>query len=183
MKILLSIGYYMVLGFVIVLALILFAPVLPIGGNIDTKVVLSGSMEPEIPVGSVVVIKPAQEYFTDDVITFGSDSDGNIPTTHRIIEKRLESGIAYFKTKGDANPKPDTREVRETAVLGKVVATIPFLGYVIDFAKKPLGFFLLIIIPGAIVVLDELRKIFVEVRQMRRRKIDTKKPDVTNGEQ
>lgn len=170
MKILLSIGYYLVLIFVIVLALILFAPALPIGGNIDTKVVLSGSMEPSIKVGSVIVIRPANEYFAGDVITYGDDSEGNIPTTHRIIDKRIEGGVSIFKTKGDANPKPDAIEVRENDVIGKVLFSIPLLGFVIDFAKTPIGFALLIIVPGAIVILDEIRKIIREIILMRRKK-------------
>ena len=83
-----------------------------------------------------------------------------------------------YKTKGDANDDPDVREVREGEVIGKVLFSIPFLGYMIDFAKKPIGFGLLIIIPAVIVMFDEVRKIWREVKKMR-----TKRPPEAGAEE
>src|SRR3989338_8215020 len=65
-------------------ASLFFAPLLPIKGNIEIKIVKSGSMEPAIKTGSIVVIKPASLYGVGDVITFGEDSRTTYPTTHRI---------------------------------------------------------------------------------------------------
>jgi len=170
MKILLKIGYYVILLVIISIAVILIAPVFPITGNIETKVVLSGSMEPEIKVGSVVVLRPVGEYDIGDIVTFGRDTRNNIPTTHRIIDERIEGNTTYFKTKGDANDDPDAREITKSDIQGKVLFSIPLLGFLIDFAKRPLGFALLIIIPGGIIVLDEVRKIYREVIIMRRKR-------------
>jgi len=170
MKIFLKIGYYLLLIIIVAVAVILFLPVVPISGNIETKVVLSGSMEPAISVGSVVVLKPTDEYNIDDVVTFGRDTNTSIPTTHRIVDMRIEGENRYFKTKGDANDDPDAREITKESIQGKVLFSIPLLGYLIDFAKKPIGFALIIIIPAAIIILDEVRKIAREVIIMRRKK-------------
>ncbi len=138
------------------------ASMLPIPGNIEIKIVKSGSMEPTIPTGSLVVIKPVESYALRDVITFGEDSSTQIPTTHRIIATREENGT-LFSTKGDANEDPDTKEIRKAEIIGKVVTHVPYAGFVLDFAKKPLGFLLLIGIPAATIIIDELINIFREV--------------------
>ena len=72
-----------------------------------------------------------------------------------------------FTTKGDANEDSDTNEIRQNDIHGKVLFNIPFLGYIIDLARKPLGFAVLIILPAIIVIYDEGMKIFSEVKKMR----------------
>ena len=170
LKFIFSALYYVVLVIVIAVAVVLVIPVLPIQGNIQTKVVLSGSMEPAIHVGSVIVIKPESSYTIGDVVTFGKDTKTNIPTTHRLVASHIENGVLLYTTKGDANEDPDPKEISQSEIEGKVLFSIPFLGYFIDFAKRPLGFFTIIIVPAAFIVLDELRKIYVEMRTMRRKK-------------
>ena len=170
MKVFLKIGYYLLVAIVVVVGTILLLPVVPIEGNIETKVVLSGSMEPAVHVGSVIVLRPQSEYYENDIVTFGDDTANKIPTTHRIVESRIQSDTTYFVTKGDSNDDPDPREITERDIKGKVLFSIPLLGYLIDFAKRPIGFALLIIVPGAIIVLDEVRKIAREVIIMRRKK-------------
>lgn len=166
-----NIGYYLFIVAVVVLALLLVASMVPIPGNFKTKIVLSGSMAPAIPVGSLVVIKSVAQYKIGDVITFGKDTKKDVPTSHRIVEMRAESGVMVYVTKGDANDDRDVAEVRESEVIGKVLFDIPYLGYVIDMARKPLGMLFLIIIPAAIVIGDEVRKIFSEVKRMRKKPI------------
>jgi len=162
--------YYILIGGIALIALLLVASIFPITGNYKVKIVLSGSMEPEITTGSIVAIKPAERYDIGDVITFGKDTKKDIPTTHRIVEAHAVEGIMFYQTKGDANDHPDAKEVREREIIGKVLFSIPLLGYVIDFAKKPLGFALLVVVPAGIIVVDELGKIYREVRRMRREK-------------
>lgn len=145
------------------------ASMLPIPGNIEIKIVKSGSMEPTIPTGSLVVIKPAENYTLRDVITFGADTRIQIPTTHRIVATREENGT-WYTTKGDANEDPDTKEIRKAEIIGKVMTHVPYAGFVLDFAKKPLGFLLLIGIPAATIIIDELINIVREVRAAWRRR-------------
>ena len=71
-------------------------------------VVLSGSMEPEIPTGSVVVVDGRKkEWNPGDVITYRR---GNMVVTHRIVEKSEEG----YCTKGDANAEEDAGIVWKT---------------------------------------------------------------------
>lgn len=166
--------YYIFLTALIVIGGLFLVSVLPIPGNIDVKIVQSGSMEPAIKVGSVVVIKPSKNYDVNDVITFGKDTKEDVPTTHRIINERVVTGNPMYTTKGDANEDKDVKEVREDEIIGKVLISIPFLGYILDFAKKPLGFALLIGIPAVIVIYDEVRNIFTEAKKIRRKKDENK---------
>ena len=101
--------------------------------------VLSGSMEPAYHVGSVVYVAKADanELRENDCITYYM-SNGSV-VTHRIIEvKKAENGEISFRTKGDANKLPDGYQPA-SAIIGKVVFSIPYLGYLSDFVQKPLG--------------------------------------------
>src|SRR3990167_10268699 len=117
-------GYYILLGALIFVALVVVASAFPIKGNIQIKVVESGSMEPAIKTGSVVLIKPSSIYKIGDVITFEGnfkDAKGQkVPTTHRIIEMRVDRGNPVYITKGDANEEPDSKEIPQSQVIGKV---------------------------------------------------------------
>ena len=53
----------------------------------EVKVVKSGSMEPAINVGGIVIVSPTKTYQAGDVITFGADTWRRVPVTHRIVEK------------------------------------------------------------------------------------------------
>ncbi len=87
--------------------------------------VVSGSMEPEIPVGSVVYVKGVEPETVeeDDIIAFQSE-DSII--THRVVRNKSVEGA--FTTKGDANEKEDMNDVPYGALVGKVEAHYPLLG-------------------------------------------------------
>lgn len=152
---------------VAIIALLLFA-LFPIKGNYQIKIVQSGSMEPNIRIGSIVIVKPSASYAIGDVVTFGKDTKKDIPTTHRIVSSRAVEGVLLFTTKGDANKSPDATEIRQNDISGKVLFDIPFLGYVIDLARKPLGFVVFVIIPAMIIIYDEGVKIFRELKKMKK---------------
>src|ERR1035437_10814100 len=92
--------YYVVLSAIIFIALLLIISVFPISGNIKILTVLSGSMEPAIHTGSVVIIKPESSYKVGDIITFGQNTKTDIPTTHLIAEMKAVEGSIVYKTKG-----------------------------------------------------------------------------------
>ena len=174
MQALSKIGYWIFVAAVILLGLLLVTNLIPVPGNIEVKIVQSGSMEPTIKTGALVVLKPFDEYQIGDVIMFGEDTKTKVPTTHRIVADEVRSGVFYYTTKGDANEDNDPQPVAKTEVKGKVLFSIPYLGYVLDFAKKPLGFALLIGIPAAIVVFDEAGNIWRETRKLRIKKPNDK---------
>lgn len=150
------------------IVMLLFAPQIPVLSNhLDIKIVQSGSMEPSIMTGSIVFVRQSEAYKPGDVITFTS-SGSDIPTTHRIVEVLSDHETTQFMTKGDANEEVDAEPVSEEAVLGKVVLDVPYVGFVLDFARQPWGFALLIVLPAFLIIFDEIDKIFREVRRMRR---------------
>lgn len=150
----------------VAIAGVFLASMIPVPGHIAIKIVKSGSMEPTIHVGSIVIVKPFDTYAVGDVITFGADTKTQIPTTHRIIAIESENGTALLTTKGDANEEPDSNRTKQSDVLGKVIVSIPSVGYVLAFAKTPIGFAMLIGLPAAIIIFDEIIKIVSEIRTM-----------------
>jgi len=141
--------------------------ILPIPGNYKLLIVESGSMEPAIKTGSVVVVKPADSYKAGDVITF-NDGGKDKTTTHRIADLEVITGKTYYITKGDANNAEDSNKVPETKVVGKVLTSIPYAGYLLAAAKKPIGFVLLVIVPCAMIIFEELGKIWKEVKKKKK---------------
>lgn len=104
--------------------------------GIQTYNVISGSMEPSISVGSIVYVKNA-EFDTlaeGDVIAFES---GASVVTHRITS--IDSQSKLITTKGDANNNEDFVPVAYVNVIGKVVAHVPFLGYIASWLSEITG--------------------------------------------
>jgi signal peptidase len=95
----------------------------------DTKarIVGSGSMQPTIKTGSIVVTRPQDEYAVGDVIIFHDPMLG--PNMHRIIEIREIEGATYYATRGDAYLDPDHLLVPIDNVEGRVEMVFPYLGY------------------------------------------------------
>lgn len=123
-------------------------------------VVQSGSMEPAIKTGSVIFSVPSKNYNPGDVITFKPGGEEKNLVTHRIEFKLYPEGTLnypLYMTSGDANENFDRWEVWPEDILGKVTFSVPYLGYAVDFAKKPYGFILLVIIPATIVIYEELK--------------------------
>ena len=156
--------YYIFLGAIALIAVLLIVSSFPIAGNIKFLTVLSGSMEPAIKMGSVVLVKPASDYKIGDVITFGEISKIKTPFTHRIYEIKVVGSQPVYITKGDANNAPDQREITDKDIIGKVLFDVPYVGYAVDAAKKPFGFALIIIVPAALIIFGEIKKIIQELR-------------------
>ena len=145
-------------------------------------VVQSGSMEPTIKTGSLVIVKPESQYIKGDIITFkvqpqADIKNPNLLISHRIVDIKGVNGQTFFITKGDANNTPDMELRPEGNVLGKVIFSIPYLGYPVGFAKTQNGFILLIVIPATIIVYSEAITIKNETKKLlaerRQRKLTT----------
>ncbi len=128
-------------------------------GGIKSFVVLTGSMTPNLNVGSVVFTKPNPSYTKGDVIAFKS-ADRTI--THRIIEVK---GAKTFVTKGDANNAADSDPVSENKIVGKQIFYIPYLGKFIVFLSTVQGFLLFIAGPIIVFVIFELWNIKKEMEK------------------
>ena len=133
--------------FVILLAGVRFAGLVPYA-------VLSGSMEPEYPVGSLLYVKnvDTNKLKVGDDITFMLDED--TLATHRIVEvipDGEDASVVRFKTKGIANEYADGGLVHSKNVVGKPVFCIPYLGYVSSYIQNPPGLY--IAIAGGVIIL------------------------------
>lgn len=123
------------------------------GTNLPVAAVQSGSMEPNIPTGSLIFIQSVSPSeiaagpppLGDTIVyilpnTKISDyflfaTYNPLPISHRVVNKTVINGTYYFLTKGDANLYPDQNPsnpstwVPEDRVVGKVVFSIPYAGY------------------------------------------------------
>ncbi len=94
--------------------------------------VLTSSMEPTLPPGTLVVARPvaAEAVGVGDVITYQLVSGRPLTATHRVtgIEQRLD-GERRFVTKGDANAAADPEPVRPVQVRGELWYAVPYLGH------------------------------------------------------
>lgn len=138
----------------------------------DLVVVLSGSMEPALPVGSVIFVRPVQPDTIQpgDIITYRVGGNEKSFVTHRVVEVQGAGSTIAFRTKGDANDNLDDGLVPAHAVKGQVWIVIPVVGYVAQEVRKPQGFLLLMGLPAVLIIAGELRSIVREVRAIRARR-------------
>lgn len=95
-------------------------------------VVMSGSMEPTIHVGSMAITQKQDAYNVGDVIMYWS-TDYDLYILHRIVDKTPEG----FITQGDANPRPDAQVVKSDQIVGKCIFYSALLGKIMTFLSKP----------------------------------------------
>lgn len=132
--------------------------------------VLTGSMEPNIPVNSIIAVKKVEleEIQVNDVISFYSDDpllQGNV-NTHRVIQVLDQEDRISFRTKGDANAIADRYEVRGEKIVGKVIFSSLLLGKIIRLLKNPIIFFPIIIIPLFLITVVNLIKSIKTAKQL-----------------
>lgn len=155
--------YWLILALLGLIALFLVASTLNLPNGYKLYTVQSGSMLPQIKVGSIVVSRKATNYQVGDVITF---KNAPVPTTHRI--QAIKDSV--YITKGDANDSADTEPVQKYQILGKVVLILPYFGYPVAFAKTKEGFIGLIVIPATIIVYSEILNIKKEIQKLIKKK-------------
>lgn len=133
--------------------------------GLQPYVVLSGSMEPTYPVGSLIYVKSTdyKQLKVGDPITFLVSED--TVATHRIIEvlpDKDDPNIIRYFTKGDANDAPDGSSVHYKNIIGKPVFSIPYLGYVSNYIQAPPGKYVAISGCALLMLLVFLPDIFVK---------------------
>lgn len=98
--------------------------------------VVSGSMEPEIPVGSVIFVRESlpEEIQEKDVIAFWRE---DVVVAHRVVRNQVVEG--WFETKGDANAGSDMNKIPYDALIGRVTYHIPILGGIMALLTSTVG--------------------------------------------
>ena len=118
--------------------------------------VLSGSMVPVYPVGSVIYVKavdPASLQVGDDITFMASET---VVATHRIIEilpDEKDPAVLWFRTQGVANDAPDANPVHCNNVIGSPVFSLPLLGYIAVFVQQPPGSYVAVALAVLLVAL------------------------------
>lgn len=105
--------------------------ILPALGGGTAYTILTGSMEPGMPPGTVVVVRPTpvDQIRTGDVVTYQIDSGEPTVATHRVIAVQTSlDGKIQLITQGDANNAPDPNPVLPVQVKGVRWYSVPFVG-------------------------------------------------------
>ncbi len=127
-------------------------------------------MQPKIKIGSLVIDNKSTSYKIGDVITFHRAGFAD-PVTHRIFSiKNSVTGTPVYTVKGDANPVVDSETVTPNSIIGKVLFSVPIVGYLSLFIKTMPGLILCIIIPATLLVYNEILSIIKELKTSRTRK-------------
>lgn len=149
-----------ILGIVLLIALVVPFAVYAVPEVVsadESFVVLTPSMTPTIAPGDVVVVaeRDPATVAVGDVITF-SRGASDVPVTHRVVGiDETANGLA-FETMGDANEGPDPGLVPAANLVGVVALTIPYIGFVIQFAGTTAGFVTLVLLPFGLLAATEI---------------------------
>lgn len=132
----------------------------PMPFGVGAAVVLSGSMEPALSVGDLLIVTREEAYSVGDIVVY---QDGSTAITHRIVEmgevevenpdpEATEPVVELrVTTRGDANDTPD-EPIAPTQIKGRVALSIPLVGYIVNVIKTPLG--TLLILAAAVFLLE-----------------------------
>ena len=131
--------------------------------------VMSGSMEPAIGTGDVVVnarITPLDAR-PGNVVTF-SDPDPGHPRrliTHRVTAVKEVRGTAQFITKGDANRHVERWTVDRDGEIGRVAYRVPHMGHALAWTQTRYGLLGLIVVPALLLGVGGMRRIWMPKRE------------------
>ncbi len=143
--------------------------------------VLTGSMEPNLPVNSLIIVKKTDPSLIreNDIITFYSTDPGLMGAinTHRVVEVTEEKGEKTFITKGDANQIADKYVTLSRNLIGKVIFKSVVLGVIVRLVSNPIVFIPLIILPLVILLVSNIVKTVRVSKEMINEEIDGNKED------
>jgi signal peptidase len=133
-------GAAMAVVLVVILAIAAAAIVLPAATGSTALTVLTSSMEPNLPPGTLIVVRPtdAEDIHPGDIVTYQLRSNEPEVVTHRVIQRTaLADGQLLFITQGDANPAPDDAPVQQVQIRGTLWYAMPYLGWVSVWLTGP----------------------------------------------
>ena len=163
---------YVIPPLMLIAAVVILLPIL-LGMN--AYAITSGSMVPTIPVGALIYDEavPTDTLELGDVITYKPPPDADVDklVTHRIVWKGVDAqGRTAYQTRGDANDSADPwKFTLDEEEQPRYRFHYPYLGYVLGFLQRPLGRFLILILPAALIFLAVLIEIIRAARRPVRR--------------
>ncbi|WP_426625502.1 signal peptidase I [Leifsonia sp. McL0607] len=167
-----AVGTAITAGLLILVCGLLVATIgVPIATGSDTYTVLTRSMEPGLPPGTLLVVRPVAEnsLHVGDVVTYQLHSGKPDVVTHRIVRVEASSdGTRRYITRGDANAVADASPVRAEQVRGRVWYAVPAVGW-LAIVRNGSSLQPWLIGIGALLLLYSLVSIVSWVRKGRRR--------------
>lgn len=150
---------FAVAGFV---GVIVAAATVPTLFGYTSLTVLSGSMQPALGVGDVIVEKRVAPLTVrvGDIVTFRDPADATRLYSHRVVSMRAVGENVSFVTRGDANTGVERWTIPESGTVGRVAYRVPYLGYVANRAGSRFGRLGLIVLPVILLAFVELRRIW-----------------------
>jgi signal peptidase len=154
-----------------VLVTILLTRALPLIAGGTTLVVAGASMEPTIPMGSLVFDLPAaaDALHPGDVVSIRVGAERAV-FTHRVTRIAELADGTYVETRGDANPTVDPALVPVSAVIGRTTLSIPYLGFAVAVLSTVQGVALLFAVAGMLLAGAWLVESFEEEQGEARRR-------------
>jgi signal peptidase len=130
--------------------------------GIKSLTVLSGSMEPTVHVGDIVVVRQISplDARIGDIVTFRDPGDATRLITHRVRKITMKGNNIAFETKGDANTSVEDWKVARDGTIGLVLYRVPKLGYVLVYVHGPIGRLMLVVLPALLLGGYELWRIW-----------------------
>lgn len=162
----------------------LVAVVVPAVGGATTYTVLTRSMEPGLPPGTLLVVRPApaDDLRVGDVITFQLESGKPTVVTHRITEVELAAdGERLFTTQGDANATADPEPVMPVQIQGALWYAVPYLGWVSSLRSSDAADVWIPVVAGLVLCYAAVMVVGA-VRDRRRRQDESDRADPGRGE-
>jgi signal peptidase I len=161
----------------LVLLLASVVVVVPAVSGSTPYTILTSSMEPGLPPGTLVIVKPIEptDVHIGTVITYQLDSGEPTVVTHRVIEiqsPNLPGGDPSFITKGDANSAPDAEPVMTVQVRGAVWYSVPLIGWVNNVVNGDLRAVVIPIVAGLLFLYAGWSIVTSRIDKRRRRQRD-----------
>lgn len=186
-----ELGQLLIIVALIVIAVLSFGSRIPALSSMGFRFfsVVSGSMEPTIPTGSLILAGKfdISQLKEGDIITYNKGTEetqkNNSIVTHRIVsvaqsEKKAniagENGemiegqpvqVYEIKTKGDANKDEDGYTVTPGEILGLYQWHVPQVGYAVNFIQSARGFIMIVVIPAMVLIIWESVSLILSIRE------------------
>ena len=138
----------------------------------QSMAVLSGSMQPTMPVGSLLISEPmdASQAKVGDVITFHPPGEPYV-VSHRVASRTVVPPAAglpaevILVTKGDANVAPDPWRIVASGPTDKMVVALPDLGYALVMMQSRMGKLFILLIPATLLMLLLLAEVWAAPKE------------------
>lgn len=118
----------------------------------------SSSMEPSISPGSLVIVREqTSAYDIGDVVAYWAKlNEQEVIIAHRIVR----FGGNVYVTQGDDNQEVDFTVIIPRLIVGKVIISLPYFGYIYSFLSHPVTAYFLVFVPGVYIAIVEILKIY-----------------------